>query len=57
MARQLVWLERQMPEGDPDPVGGARYLMTLIEGTLMLGAVGHVDTARQGLLAGGLLAS
>jgi hypothetical protein len=40
-----------MPEGDPDPAGGARYLLTLLEGTLMLGAVGHARTAREGLLA------
>lgn len=57
MTKQLSWLERQMPDGDPDPAGGARYLMTLIEGTLMLRAVGHSDTAQQGLLAGGLLAT
>jgi len=55
MAKQLEWLEGQMPEDDPDPAGGARYLMTVIEGTLMLSAVGHGDTAHQGLLAGGLL--
>jgi AcrR family transcriptional regulator len=51
----LAWLEGQMPEGDPDPRGGARFLLTLIEGTLMLAAVGHGETARDGLLAGGLL--
>ncbi|TAD80878.1 MAG: TetR/AcrR family transcriptional regulator [Sphingomonadales bacterium] len=54
MTRQLAWLEGQMPADDPDPAGGARYLMTLIEGALMLGAVGHDDTAQQGLLASGL---
>ena len=58
MERQLVWLEAQMPEDDPDPAGGARYLMTLLEGTLMLHAVGHARMAREGieagLLAGGL---
>lgn len=57
MTKQLAWLEAQMPEGDPDPAGGARYLMTVIEGTLMLGAVGHDKTAQEGLLAGGLTAS
>lgn len=56
MTRQLAWLEAQMPEDDPDPAGGARYLMTLIEGALMLGAVGHARTAQQGLLASGLVA-
>ena len=55
MTRQLVWLEGQMPEDDLDPAGGARMLMTMIEGTLMLAAVGHGETAQQGLLAGGLL--
>ena len=55
MTQQLAWLEGQMPEGDPDPAGGARYLMTMIEGTLMLSAVGHAATARAGLLAGGLI--
>lgn len=51
----LAWLESNMPPGDPDPAGGARLLLTVIEGTMMLGAVGHGDTAHQGLLAGGLL--
>lgn len=57
MARLLEWLEGQMPADDPDPAGGARYLLTLIEGSLMLGTVGHARTARAGLhaalLAGG----
>lgn len=54
IGEMLGWLETRMPAGDPDPEGGARYLLTLIEGTLMLAAVGHADTARQGLLASGL---
>lgn len=54
MTRLLQWLEEQMPDNDPDPKGGARYLLTLIEGTLMLGAVGHARTAREGLLASDL---
>jgi AcrR family transcriptional regulator len=57
MTKQLAWLEAQMPEGDPDPAGGARYLMTVIEGAMMLAAVGHDKTAQEGLLAGGLTAS
>ncbi len=56
MTRQLAWLETQMPEDVPDPAGGARYLMTLLEGTLMLGVVGHESTASAGIEAG-LLAS
>lgn len=54
ITRQLAWFEAQMPEGDPDPAGGARYLLTLLEGTLMLGTVGHARTAREGLLASDL---
>jgi AcrR family transcriptional regulator len=50
----LGWLEGQMPADDPDPAGGARYLLTVIEGTMMLSAVGHGDTALDGLLADGL---
>ncbi|MEP0190629.1 MAG: TetR/AcrR family transcriptional regulator [Erythrobacter sp.] len=56
MGRLLTWLETQMPKGDPDPKGGARYLLTLIEGSLMLSAVGHARTAREGLLASDLAA-
>ena len=54
MSKLLDWLETQMPADDPDPEGGARYLLTLIEGTLMLGTVGHARTAREGLLASDL---
>lgn len=57
MDELLGWLEGQMPEGDPDPAGGARHLLTLIEGTMMLAAIGHEATARDGLLAGGLAPS
>ena len=52
MDELLGWLEGQMPADDPDPAGGARYLLTLIEGTMMLGAIGHGETARAGLDAG-----
>jgi AcrR family transcriptional regulator len=54
MGELLEWLEGQMPAGDPDPKGGARYLLTLIEGSLMLSIVGHARTAREGLIASGL---
>jgi len=54
IAKQIGWFEAHMPEDDPDPAGGARYLLTLLEGTLMLGTVGHARTAREGLLASGL---
>ncbi len=57
MDELLSWLETQMPADDPDPHGGACYLLTLIEGTLMLSAIGHGATAQQGLLASGLAPS
>ncbi|MFN2100267.1 TetR/AcrR family transcriptional regulator [Altererythrobacter sp. MF3-039] len=45
----LAWLERQMPADDPDPASGARYLLTLIEGTQMLEAIGRGGIAADGL--------
>lgn len=51
ITNQLAFFEQQMPDGDPDPAGGARYLLTLLEGTLMLQTVGHGDTANEGLRA------
>ena len=54
MSHLLDWLEQEMPADDPDPRGGAAYLLTLIEGAQMLGVVGHARTAREGLLASGL---
>ncbi|QIQ85734.1 TetR/AcrR family transcriptional regulator [Erythrobacter sp.] len=54
MDRMLRWLEGQMPAGDPDPQGGARYLLTLIEGAMMLSAAGRPRIAREGLVASGL---
>ena len=50
MARQLLWLENQMPENDPDPAEGARYLMTLLEGTMMLAAIGRDDIAEAAIV-------
>ena len=43
MAQLLSWLEAQMPEDDPDPQGGARYLLTMIEGAQMFSAIGCSD--------------
>ncbi len=54
MAQLLEWLEGQLPIDDPDPVGGARYLLAFIEGSMMLNVVGHTRTAREGLLASDL---
>ena len=55
MDRLLDWLEHQMPDGDPDPKGGAKYLLALTEGAQMLGTVGHARMARTGLLASDLI--
>lgn len=54
IARQLDWLVRQMPADDPDPQGGAKLLLALMEGSLMLGTIGHEGTAREALLASDL---
>ena len=43
------WMKEQLPVDDPDPEGGARYLLTLIEGALMLEAVDCGEIARSGL--------
>lgn len=51
MQRLLEWLEAHMPEGDPDPAGGARFLLTMIEGSQMLRAVGQGDIATAGIAA------
>ena len=51
MGTLLKWLERHMPEDDPDPQGGARLLLTLIEGSQMLDAVGRADIAEAALAA------
>jgi AcrR family transcriptional regulator len=37
----LAWIEARLPEGLEDPAGTARLVLTLIEGTLVLDAVGH----------------
>ena len=51
MGLLLAWLEDHMPQGDPDPAAGARLLLTLIEGSQMLRAVGRADIAEAALLA------
>ena len=52
----LDWLEAQMTADDPDPSGGARYLLVMIGSAMTRSAVGHACTARAGLMVG-LLAS
>lgn len=43
-----------MPINDPDPVGGARRMFTIIEGALMMDAVGRSEIADAGIAAGEL---
>ena len=51
MGTLLDWLERHMPEDDPDPRAGARLVLTMIEGSQMLSAVGRPDIAEAALRA------
>lgn len=54
MDELLEWLEQHMPVDDPDPVGGARRMFTIIEGALMMDAVGRSEIADAGIAAGEL---
>lgn len=49
MDRLLAWVVDHLPEDDPDPQGGARMVLTYIEGAQMLGAVGRGDIPSLGL--------
>lgn len=49
MDRLLAWVVDHLPEDDPDPQGGARMVLTFIEGAQMLGAVGRGDIPSLGL--------
>lgn len=49
MSQLLAWLTKQMPSNDPDPSGGATYLLTMIEGAQMLSAIGHDEIGMRGL--------
>lgn len=54
MDQLLGWLEQHMPIDDPDPLGGARRMFTIIEGALMMDAVGRSEIADAGIAAGEL---
>ena len=41
----FAWLTNRLPEGTPDPETTGRAMLTLIEGTLVLDAVGHHEAA------------
>lgn len=45
----LQWVVDHLPEDDPDPEGGARMVLTYIEGAQMLAAVGRGDIPHAGL--------
>ena len=47
----LEWVVDHLPADDPDPVAGARAVMTFIEGAQMLRAVGRGDIGEAGLAA------
>lgn len=51
VALLLGWLEAHMPADDPDPVAGARHLLTVVEGAQVLRAVGRGDIAAAGIAA------
>lgn len=51
MNSQLAWFEAHLPADDPDPAGGARLVMALVEGALMLDALGQPEMAEAGLCA------
>lgn len=54
MSKLLGWLEAHMPADDPDPEGGARFLLTVIEGSEMLRTIGMSQVAKEGLAANNL---
>lgn len=47
----LGWVEDHLPTSDPDPVAGARALLAVIEGAMMLRAIGRSDISEAGLAA------
>ncbi|WFL76606.1 TetR/AcrR family transcriptional regulator [Altererythrobacter arenosus] len=51
MDRLLLWLESKLPVDDPDPAAGARLMLVLVEGSLMLEGIGKGDVAKAGLSA------
>lgn len=47
--RLLLWVEEHLPAQDPDPRQGAREVMAVIEGAMMLRAVGRAAIGEAGL--------
>ena len=50
MERLLEWVQNHLPANDPDPAEGAKLVLTVIEGALMLDAIGRGNIG-QGALA------
>jgi AcrR family transcriptional regulator len=51
----LAWIGARLPEHLPDPDGAARLALTLVEGVLVMDAVGHAETADGAIAALGAL--
>ncbi|MBX7513035.1 TetR/AcrR family transcriptional regulator [Qipengyuania sp. GH38] len=51
MDQLMEWVIDHLPEGDPDPLKGARAVLTVIEGAQMLRAIGRDEIAKAGLFA------
>ena len=49
--RLLEWIEAHLPTDDPNPVAGARAVLAVIEGAMMLRTIGRGDIGEAGLAA------
>ena len=49
--RLLEWIETHLPTDDPNPVAGARAVLAVIEGAMMLRTIGRGDIGEAGLAA------
>ncbi|MEC7952275.1 MAG: TetR/AcrR family transcriptional regulator [Pseudomonadota bacterium] len=49
--RLLEWIETHLPTEDPNPVAGARAVLAVIEGAMMLRTIGRGDIGEAGLAA------
>ncbi len=45
IAGYLSWLEKRLPAGDPDPAASLAVIFTIIEGVLVMDAVGQSELA------------
>ena len=49
--RLLEWIETHLPTEDPNPVAGARAVLAVIEGAMMLRTIGRGNIGEAGLAA------